>query len=117
MQSWVLVIALNRSPAELKWFGTKLAALAGDVDPEWRGIDWLDNEAAGNEAFQTYVEGPDSRLMKTVAQYQLEQAALADGASNLFTRNQALRERVCHQHALDVALGRRRSSSDALYPT
>lgn len=94
MTGWVLILPLNQSPSELTWFTGRLADLAPGVRLEWRGIDWLDSQATANEAFRRYVEGANSQLLKAASELGLEQAILANGPTDLFTRNTALRERV-----------------------
>lgn len=94
MTRWVLILPLNPSPAELRWFESKVSELAGDIEIEWRGLSWLDEQAANNEAFRRYVEGPNYQLARAAAELAIESAVLTDGASDLFVRNASLRERV-----------------------
>ena len=75
---WALVLPVNPSPAELKWFDD-LRRRFPDVELEWLGIDWLDAQVAGREDVISYLEGPDYKLLRRARQLELEHAAAATG--------------------------------------
>ena len=64
MVAWVLVLPCNPTRAEQDWFENDLQKVAPEVKLEWRGIDWLDVQAAENPAFTRYVQGADNQLLK-----------------------------------------------------
>lgn len=76
---WVLVIPHNPSPAKATWFDGLRARFA-DVQLEWYGLDWLDGQIAGREHVISYIEGPQSSLLRRAQQYGMERAALTTGA-------------------------------------
>lgn len=90
---WVLVLPLNRTPAEDKWFNSLAAEFPG-VHLEWWGRDWLDEQFAQHEDLVAAVEGPDYKLLRRAQQVQQEQAILAGGAVDLVNRVRRLGERV-----------------------
>ncbi|UVS79420.1 hypothetical protein Actkin_03168 [Actinokineospora sp. UTMC 2448] len=78
-QRWVLIMPLNRSPAEAAWFD-QLGAEVADVKIEWWGQDWLDAHFAGREDLISYVEGPDYRLLARAKLHNFERQVVATGA-------------------------------------
>lgn len=101
MNRWVLVIPMNMSPTrsgsrsgEEAWFDEKLPKIAPGVGLSWWGLDWLDGQIAGNTDIQRYIEGVDGQLLERAREFELERAALANGATDLRDRIDGLRWRV-----------------------
>lgn len=101
MTRWVLAIPMNMTPtrpgarsSEQAWFEETLPKLAPGVDLDWFGRDWLDAALAKNMDVQRYIEGPESQLLQRAAEFGMETAVLADGASNLDERLAGLQRRV-----------------------
>lgn len=101
MTRWVLVIPMNMTPrrpgaksSEQSWFEEKLPTLAPGVDLNWYGQDWLDAALAENMDIQRFIEGPDSQVLQRAGEFGMEQAVLADGATDLDARLAGLQRRV-----------------------
>ncbi len=94
MRRWNLIIGLNPTPGEITWFRTQLQAEAPDLELRWMGIDWLDEQFAAHRDLARFVEGAQSELLRAAGEYNQEQAVLANGALDLFTRHVALQARV-----------------------
>ncbi|GHE06881.1 hypothetical protein [Klenkia taihuensis] len=84
--SWVLVIPLDPTTAELDWF-YKLKSEFSDVVLEWFGLDWLDGKVAGRESLISYVEGANYTLLRRALQAGAEREALATGNDYLARLN------------------------------
>lgn len=82
---WVLVLPLEPSPAEVMWFA-RLRSEFSEIALEWRGRDWLDEQFAGQPDLRRYVEGSDYDLLERARELSHEQAALANGATDLVAR-------------------------------
>jgi hypothetical protein len=77
-RTWVLVIPLNPTPAELTWFHGLRAKVPG-VKLEWFGRDWLDGKIAGREGLISYIQGADYTLLRHARHHEMERAALISG--------------------------------------
>lgn len=86
---WVLVMPLDPSPAEESWFDG-LRREHPEITLEWRGRDWLDGQFAQHADLRRYVEGSDYELLERARELGFEQAALANGATDLVARVDAL---------------------------
>lgn len=94
MSTWVLVVPINPTRGELTWFENELQLIAPGVALEWRGVGWLDLQAAEHLAFARMVQGPYAQVLAAAAEVHLEQAVMTGGVEDLFTRNKRLRERI-----------------------
>lgn len=101
MTRWVLVIPMNMTPtrpgvrsSEEAWFDDELPKCAPGVDLDWWGLDWLDDQVAGNMDIQRYIEGTDGQLLSRAREFEFEKAVLAGGAQDLRTRIENLRGKV-----------------------
>jgi hypothetical protein len=82
---WVLVMPLDPSPAEESCFDG-LRREHPEITLEWRGRDWLDGQFAQHADLRRYVEGSDYDLLERARELGFEQAALANGATDLVAR-------------------------------
>ncbi len=82
---WVLVIPLDPTPAEESWFDD-LRAKFPEMALEWRGRDWLDGHFAEHADLRRYIEGSDYDLLQRARELDYEQAALANGVTDLVAR-------------------------------
>ncbi|MDG4788998.1 hypothetical protein O7626_24220 [Micromonospora sp. WMMD1102] len=82
---WVLVVPLESSPSEEKWFDGLRAEFPA-LELEWRGRDWLDKEFAEREDLIRYVEGPLYVLAQRAKELGHEQAAMANGIRDAIER-------------------------------
>ena len=101
LRRWTLVIPRNMTPdradgrySDEGWFTTTLAECAPRVTLEWFGVDQLDLAAAGDPAFQRYVDGQYAQVMRQVVDGGSGSTVLAQGATDLFRRNQICREQI-----------------------
>ncbi|MFI2709085.1 hypothetical protein ACH495_02990 [Micromonospora sp. NPDC018662] len=82
---WALVMPLEPTPSEEKWFDG-LRAEFPEIQLEWRGRDWLDNEFAKREDLIRYVEGPLYVLGQRARELGHEQAVMANGLQDAIKR-------------------------------
>lgn len=82
---WVLVMPLEPSPSEERWFDG-LRAEYPSIELEWRGRDWLDKEFAKREDLIRYVEGPLYVLAQRAKELGHEQAVMANGIHDAIER-------------------------------
>jgi hypothetical protein len=101
--SWTLVVPIDPSPAEEKWFNKlrRLEWLEGeeqrtiDFPIYWRGKTWLDRQMGLHPSIRRYfLEGGDNEAMRALREIGREQAALADGVPDAIDRLQTLRSRI-----------------------
>ncbi|MFE9690072.1 hypothetical protein [Micromonospora sp. NPDC005806] len=90
---WVLILPLNHSPAEDKWWNS-LKGEFPKISLEWWGIDWLDFQFAGREDLRRYVEGEEYRLLELAHQFRQERDVLARGLPDLRERVIGLAQRA-----------------------
>jgi hypothetical protein len=82
---WVLILPLEPTPKEEKWFDS-LRAEFPEVELQWRGRDWLDNEFSKREHLIRYVEGPLYVLGERARELGHEQAVMANGIQDAIHR-------------------------------
>lgn len=82
---WVLVLPLDHSPAEEKWFD-QLGTEYPDTDLVWYGRTWLDVEFSKREYLRRMVEGDSYRLHELAREFDKEQAALVGGLPDAVDR-------------------------------
>lgn len=90
---WELIVPIDPTPRELKWF----KALAGTVSfsIEWRGRTWLDTRFAERPFIASYYLG-DTRqeVIDLLRDLQKEEAGLAGGVPDAMTRVETLVRRA-----------------------
>lgn len=74
--AWRLILPLEHTPKEKKWFD-KLQAQYPKILLTWHGVDWLDEQLASHDDLRRYIEGTDYGLLARSKEMHLEQAALA----------------------------------------
>lgn len=90
---WTLILPLDPSPAEERWFdGLRNEFTA--ISLQWYGRDWLDYQFANHESLRRYVEGTDYALLQRAAELSQEQAVLSRGVDDLIARLRALHVRA-----------------------
>lgn len=89
---WCLIVPRNHTPAELSWFDG-LRDKDPNIELEWRGRDYLDENFAAHEDLTRLVEGEDYALLQRARELSMEQAALAGGIPDLLERYQKLQSR------------------------
>lgn len=94
---WVLIMPLDPSPREERWFDS-LRSRFPDIALEWRGRDWLDGQFGQHAQLRRYVEGPQYELLERAAEFGLEQTVLARGLPDV-----AARLRRLEQHADELS--------------
>jgi hypothetical protein len=91
--AWTLVLPLDLSPAEQRWFDTELAAVAPGVALSWMGLTALEVAFAQNPALLRLLpRSSESRAIDLVRQMGQEKAALTGGIADAIERGMALRE-------------------------
>jgi hypothetical protein len=66
VRNWYLTLPLNRSPAEIKWFGRLIANAAFHC--EWFGLDKIESLAAANpDVLDYYIHDGRERLERSIA--------------------------------------------------
>lgn len=95
--AWHLVLPLEHSPAEKKWFD-QLRLEYPTILLSWRGTDWLDEQFALHDDLRIYMEGPERGLLALSAEMHLEQAAFTRGVPDLAERLSTL-----HARAQDIS--------------
>jgi hypothetical protein len=90
---WVLILPLEPSPSEEKWFDNLRRDFA-PIELEWRGLDWLNAEFAKRESFIRYIEGPLYVLAERAKELEHEKAVLANGISDAIERQGILTNRI-----------------------
>jgi hypothetical protein len=94
---WVLVLPLDRTPAELTWFDQLDAGHPG-ISLDWYGLTWLDVEFSKRGHLRRMVEGDDYRLLELATEFDKEQAALLRGMPDAIDRMSRIME-----HAQDLS--------------
>ncbi|MFG3555077.1 hypothetical protein ACGGAQ_11850 [Micromonospora sp. NPDC047557] len=89
---WVLILPLNHSPKEEKWF-EELKRKFPAIQLEWWGVDWLDGHFASREDLRRMVEGGEYRLLELAREFDKEKAVLASGLPDLAGRFGILTQR------------------------
>ncbi len=90
---WTLILPLDPSPAEERWFDGLRNEFAA-ISLQWYGRDWLDYQFASHESLRRYVEGTDYALLQRAAELGQEQAVLSRGVDDLVARLRALHARA-----------------------
>lgn len=90
---WCVIMPLDASPAEEAWFEQRRREHP-DIELEWRGRDWLDEQFAAHEDLRRTVEGSDYALLQRARELGQEQAVLARGVPDLLDRYQVLSTRA-----------------------
>src|SRR4029077_16551432 len=91
--AWYLVVPLNHTDAELKWFNE----LAADYPfpCKWLGEDWLnDNMASHLDIPRYYLEGTAEEIVTILREISQEQAALGRGVLDAIDRIKNLMTRL-----------------------
>jgi len=96
---WALILPLDPSPSEERWFDGLRNEFAG-ISLQWYGRDWLDYQFASDESLRRYVEGTDYALLQRAAELGQEQAALSRGVDDLVARMRTL-----HAQAQELSPG------------
>lgn len=89
--SWDLIVPIDPTPAELRWF----ARLRGDefsFMARWLGRSWLDEQLAAHEDLVRSNQTVRDELLELAGRYKMEKEALAGGVSDLLDRHRALKE-------------------------
>lgn len=104
---WILVMPLEPTPSEEKWFDG-LRTEFPDIELEWRGRDWLDSQFAKREDLIRYVEGPLYVLGQRASELGHEQAVMANGIQDAISRLDVFSKRLDElspHWRVDVATG------------
>jgi hypothetical protein len=89
---WVLVLPMDHSPAEERWFDARMAQYPA-IALEWRGRAWLNLEFGKREYLRRLVESESSELLQRAHEYRMEMEAVA-GITDGITRVTRLNERM-----------------------
>lgn len=90
---WVLVLPLDHSPSEEKWFDD-LQRDHPDIILDWLGSSWLDLEFGKREHLRRMVEGDGYELLRRSREFEKEEAVLAGGMVDVIARLTRLRSRA-----------------------
>lgn len=91
--SWTLVVPIDHTAAELKWFDGLRQKY--DFPLAWHGRTWLDNQMAAFPDIQRYyVDGIRDEVVELLRQLKGEQSALEGGANDAIARLDGLRTRL-----------------------
>ncbi|KUO18810.1 hypothetical protein [Streptomyces dysideae] len=91
--AWYLVVPINHTDGELKWFSDLTAEYPFPC--VWRGKDWLDDQMASHpELPRYYLEDSNSEIVRMMREINQEQAALARGVPDLVKRVRTLKDRL-----------------------
>ena len=90
---WVLVLPLDHSPSEERWFD-ELQRDHPDITLDWLGSSWLDLEFGKREHLRRMVEGDGYELLRRSHEFEKEQAVLAGGMVDVVARLTGLRSRA-----------------------
>lgn len=92
-EAWHLVLPIDFTPAEEMEFKEIIAPYPFPCD--YMGLTWLDARMAEHPVVPRYfLEGGDTKVVELLRELHAEQAALADGASDLVKRLQKLAVRA-----------------------
>lgn len=90
---WHLVVPIDPTPAEDRWFAELTATYTFDCD--WLGKTWLDSQLAGHpDIHRHFLRGTSDEVVRLLIELQREQAALAGGVPDALDRLQALAAQV-----------------------
>ncbi|WP_234531676.1 hypothetical protein [Streptomyces shenzhenensis] len=91
--AWHLVVPINHTDGELKWFNDLTAKYPFPC--VWRGKDWLDSQMASYpELPRYYLEGSNDEIVSMMREINQEQAALTRGVTDLAARVRTLKDRL-----------------------
>lgn len=91
--AWYLVVPINHTDGELKWFNNLTAKYLFPCI--WRGKDWLDDHMASHpELRRYYLEGSKDEIYRLLSEINSEQAGLTRGIPDLVQRVQVLGNRI-----------------------
>lgn len=87
--SWTLVVPIDPSPAEDRWFQHLQEGVSFPLT--WRGRTWLDAQCAERPYIARYfIESSSGEVLRVLLQLNQEQAALAGGITDAISRMEAL---------------------------
>ncbi|WP_052768415.1 hypothetical protein [Streptomyces humi] len=91
--AWYLVVPINHTDGELKWFNDLAAKYPFPCI--WHGKDWLDGQMASHpELPRYYLEGSNDEIVGMMREINQEQAALTRGVTDLIDRVRTLKDRL-----------------------
>ncbi|GAA1240942.1 hypothetical protein [Oryzihumus leptocrescens] len=107
MAGWTLVLPMDFSPAEERWFESDLSTVVS-VPVQCLGRTWLDVQFAQRpDLDRAFVPGGnEAKALQLLASYQQEKAGLGNGLPDAIERAQALRgltDSVDPDYAFDLA--------------
>lgn len=112
---WTLVLPLDLTPAEQRWFGEKVRAELDGVAAEWRDRSYLDGQVSERADIARYmVPGSvERRAIELATQMTQETAALVGGVPDAVTRHRALAkltDTLDPDYAFDIVTSAHRTS-------
>lgn len=89
---WTLILPLDLTPAEQRWFGATVCAELDGVVAEWRGRSYLDGQMSERPDIARYMVpgSAERRAIELATQMTQETAALVGGLPDAIRRHQAL---------------------------
>ncbi|MDQ1677787.1 MAG: hypothetical protein QOC93_2931 [Actinomycetota bacterium] len=90
---WFLVVPINHTPSELKWFN----GLRGDYSfvQRWRERTWIDEQLSKHpDLVRHFVTHPHTEVLDRLKELNSEKAVLAGGIPDLLARVKTLEERA-----------------------
>lgn len=103
---WSLVVPIDPTPGELKWFDGLRAKYPFEL--EWKGLTWLESSLAEYPSIVRFYDSDGYReVFHALAELNQEQALLARGIPDVIDRLHALRNRIDEidpHYRLDISL-------------
>jgi hypothetical protein len=91
--AWHLIVPIDPTPDELRWFEDLTAPFAFPCD--WRGITWLDGQMAAHPDIpRYYLEGSAEEIVTVLRELSKEEAAMSRGVPDAADRQRALTARL-----------------------
>ncbi|MEV6797655.1 hypothetical protein AB0M91_04825 [Micromonospora rifamycinica] len=115
---WRLVVPIDPTPAEERWFNT----LGGKYQFEcsWYGRTWLDNNLARHaDIYRYYTQGAHGEAIELLRELSRESAAMARGVPDAVDRMKALSNRLNHldpHYSFGISIDKEGTAAVTVWP-
>lgn len=93
--SWTLIVPINHTPDEEKWFNGLKEKFGIECPIEWLGLDWLNLQMMEHPAIKRYfVDGTENEVVQLLRELNNEHASLDGNLTSGLDRLQNLANRI-----------------------
>jgi hypothetical protein len=116
--AWRLVVPIDPTPAEERWFGDLGSAYSFSC--EWLGLTWLDDKMAGHPDIERYyLHDSNATILEILRELNHEQGALDRGVPDAIERMEVLARRLNEldpHYAFGISIEKDSSKSVTVWP-